>query len=98
VKKLFLGAILAGVCFFIYKSMTIFVLPPMEPIYQGATIVMWKDSNLGFLASPDSVCQKQLATNSLVCRGGVMAIYSDREDVLFTLPYLQPLHWLSSVN
>lgn len=97
-KKLIIGFVMAGVLFLTYKSTTIFILPPMEPVSKGATIVMWKDSNLGFLASPDSICVKQFNTNSLVCRGGVMTIYANKDDVLLKLPYMQPLHWLSTFN
>lgn len=87
---------LAVFVFLAYKSVTIFVMPPVEPLTKGATLVMKKNRDLGFLVSPDSVCSKQHLTSNAVCRGAVMARYSkEKENILFQLPYMQPLHWLS---
>lgn len=95
-KKLIIGLVVAA--FLGYKSMTIFVMPPIEPVSKGATYIMWKDKDLGFLASPDSVCAKETRTPKMICRGAIMGKYADERGVIVKLPYLQPLHWLSSGN
>lgn len=82
--------------YFMSRFVTIFIMPPTAPVTEGATRIMWKNEQLGFLATPTSIC-KDKPVNQTLCQGGVMAYYRDNDDNIMTLPYFQPLHWLASV-
>lgn len=101
IKTMLRILLLALVAFslFAYFKLSFLVLPPVEPVSKGKTLVMWQDDKLGLLASPDSLCMTSSGSVNTVCRGTVILSYSQSdENVITELPYIQILQVLSTVG
>lgn len=92
----FLAIIFASLVF-VYASISFFAVQPIGAIPDGATFVMWKKGQMNTFESPDGMCIKLTGGVSLLCRSIMLKTATDKNTVLFRLPYIKSIY-LKSTN
>ena len=88
-RKVIAAVVLLGTGAFVYTQLTIFAIPPIGALPQGATLVLWRgDANLEFIDSPDGFCVRHNDRVNLLCRGVVLVAIEEHTERLVRLPYM----------
>jgi hypothetical protein len=93
--RLTLLAITILVVVAVCSQITLFVVPPIGAVPEGRTIVMRRLHSMGFVDSPDAMCERLQEGVSLLCRGIVIGVVLEKATVLMRLPFSQ---WLYEVS
>lgn len=80
----------------ISQSVSIFVVQPIGAVPNGVTVIISKVDNVGFVDSPDAICERRLGGVSLMCRGMVAARVAGQATIFARLPYSDWLYRYST--
>lgn len=78
------------------QFVTIFVVPPIDALPQGRTIVITRLNTMKFIDSADAWCERYIGGVSLLCREAVMAQVVNQTTILMRLPYSSILYEIST--
>jgi hypothetical protein len=82
---------------FACSRISLFVIPPIGVIPDGATLVLWKGEKMKFIDSMDAACKRERGGVTLICRGAVMTTLAENDDKrIATLPYSRTLYLWST--
>jgi len=89
-------AILIATSIVIYTQLTIFVVPPVESLPDGMTIVFPRLCKTSFIDSPDAMCERNAGQVSLLCRGTTVGAVAAKARIVARLPYSETLYRIST--
>lgn len=88
-------------CVAIVTQFTIFVIPPIGAIPEGATLILFRYGrneageivriSTDFIDSADALCRRRMGYVNLLCRGMALGIVGQGSTVVLRLPYLAAL-------
>lgn len=81
---------------FVGTQLTLFVVQPIGAVPEGRTLLMWRTSKLRFIDSADAVCEREMGSVNLLCRGAVLAGIANSKAILARLPYSETLYLVST--
>lgn len=87
---------LAALAIIIYTQITIFVIPPIGALPNGATLIIPRLNKTEFIDSPDAMCQRIQGGVNLLCRAGVLGAVGQNATILARLPYSSVLYGIST--
>lgn len=79
-----------------YTQLTIFVVQPIGAVPEGRTIVMRRTGNLQFIDSADAVCEREMRSVSLLCRGAILGSIAGSNKIIVRLPYSEALYSMTT--
>ena len=79
-----------------YTQITLFVVQPIGAVPEGRTLVMLRLNKTEFIDSADAMCEREMGSVSLLCRGMMMAAVANKGTILFRLPYSEFLYSIST--
>jgi hypothetical protein len=89
-------AILIATFIVIYTQLTIFVVPPIENLPGGMTIVFPRLSETNFIDSPDAMCERNAGQISLRCRVTTLGAVAAKARIVARMPYSVTLYRMST--
>lgn len=84
---LIVAGVAIALCLLATQFLTLFVVPPIGAVPQGATVLMWRRGQMQFVDSADALCDRVMGGVSLLCRGMAMGAVAKDNTVLLRLPY-----------
>jgi hypothetical protein len=69
-----------------YWTMGFYSIQPIGAMPDGATVIVWRNSDEPFFNSPDALCLERMEGVSLLCRGMAMA-QAPKDRIVLRLPY-----------
>ena len=94
-KKLIAGLVIVALLALLSTQMTIFVVQPIGAIPEGRTLIVRRLPGARFVESADSICDREQGGVSLLCRGSILAAYSQGR-IYARLPYMDWLYLWST--
>lgn len=79
-----------------YFSLTVFVIQPIGALPEGKTIVIGRVGKTRFVDSADAICERQMGSVSLLCRGMMMGNILEEATIYLRLPYSETLYLWST--
>ena len=76
-----LGLVIIGLL--IYTQLTIFIMQPIGAVPEGRTVVMLRLNKTKFIDSADALCEREMGSVNLLCRGMAMASVAENANILF---------------
>lgn len=73
--------------YFCYNYITIFSIPPIGALPEGATIVIWKDERMEFLDSAEWMCLRIEEDSSNICQFKYLSMVMQGPDPILKLSY-----------
>jgi hypothetical protein len=91
-----LGIFLTLILFiFIFTQFTIFIIPPIDALPKGKTILIFRLSSGKFIDSPDAMCKRVEGSLNSLCRLAVVNAVLKKSKILVKLPYSKILYRIS---
>jgi len=90
-----LGVGLIAIAFLaVYSFTCLFVIPPIDKMPQGMTVLTWRGTGMNFIDSPDAICVRMGQTNDMaLCRGlTILAVGRNVNSLFIRLPYFEGLY------
>lgn len=69
------------------SQITFFVVQPIGAVPEGRTLVILRMNKTKFIDSADAMCEREMGSVSLLCRGMMMAAIANKGTILVRLPY-----------
>ena len=79
-----------------YTQLTLFVVQPIGAVPKGKTIVILRLNKTKFIDSADAMCEREMGSVSLLCRGMMLGVIGDKSTILLRLPYSETLYSIST--
>lgn len=80
------GLLVVATAAFVYAKLGFYSIQPIGAVPEGATVIVWRESDEPFFNSADGMCLRRTGSVSLMCR--MMAIGAAPKDrILLRLPY-----------
>ena len=89
-------AILIATFIVMYTQLTIIVVPPIESLPGGMTIVLPRLSKTNFIDSPDAMCARNAGQVSLLCRATTLGAVAAKARIVARMPYDETLYRIST--
>ena len=64
-------------------QLTIFVVQPMGIVAEGKTLVMLRMDKTQFIDSADAMCEREVGSVNLLCRGALMGAVTSKGTVSY---------------
>lgn len=78
------------------SQITFFVVQPIGAVPEGRTLVILRMNKTKFIDSADAMCEREMGSVSLLCRGMMMAAIANKGTMLVRLPYSDFLYKIST--
>ncbi len=78
------------------SQITFFVVQPIGAVPEGRTLVILRMNKTKFIDSADAMCEREMGSVSLLCRGMMMAAIANKGTILVRLPYSDLLYKIST--
>ena len=78
------------------SQITFFVVQPIGAVPEGRTLVILRMNKTKFIDSADAMCEREMGSVSLLCRGMMMAAIANKGTILVRLPYSDFLYKIST--
>ena len=78
------------------SQITFFVVQPIGAVPEGRTFVILRMNKTKFIDSADAMCEREMGSVSLLCRGMMMAGIANKGTILVRLPYSDFLYKIST--
>lgn len=78
------------------SQITFFVVQPIGTVPEGRTLVILRMNKTKFIDSADAMCEREMGSVSLLCRGMMMAAIANKGTILVRLPYSDFLYKIST--
>ncbi len=78
------------------SQITFFVVQPIGAVLEGRTLVILRMNKTKFIDSADAMCEREMGSVSLLCRGMMMAAIANKGTILVRLPYSDFLYKIST--
>lgn len=78
------------------SQITFFVVQPIGAVPEGRTLVILRMNKTKFIDSADAMCEREVGSVSLLCRGMMMAAIANKGTILVRLPYSDFLYKIST--
>ena len=86
------AVIVIAAAIFAYFSLTVFVIQPLGALPEGKTLITARVGKSRFLDSADAICQREMGSVNLLCRGMMMGKFLEETTVYLRLPYSETLY------
>ncbi len=77
-------------------QLTFFIIQPIGAVPKGKTIVMLRLNKTKLVDSADAMCEREIHSVNLLCRGMMMGAVLDKATILVKLPYSETLYNIST--
>lgn len=84
--KFISGIVVMAAAAFAYAKLGLYSVQPIGAIPEGATAIVWRESDEPFFNSADGMCLRRTGSVSLMCRMMAMGA-APKDRVLLRLPY-----------
>jgi hypothetical protein len=84
--KLIAGVVVMAAAAFAYAKLGLYSIQPIGAIPEGATAIVWRESDEPFFNSADGMCLRRTGSVSLMCRMMAMGA-APKDRILLRLPY-----------
>lgn len=84
--KLVTGIVVMAAAAFAYAKLGFYSIQPIGAIPEGATAIVWRESDEPFFNSADGMCLRRTGSVSLMCRMMAMGA-APKDRILLRLPY-----------
>ena len=88
--KLVTGIFVIAAAAFAYAKLGFYSIQPIGAVPEGATVILWRESDEPFFNSADGMCLRRTGSVSLMCRMMAMGA-SPKDRILLRLPYQRSL-------
>ena len=78
------------------QFITVMIIAPIGAVPEGRTVIITRLTNMKFIDSSDSICQRLQGGVSLLCRGVVLGQVLKESTILLKLPYSKFLYRIST--
>ena len=78
------------------SQITFLVVQPIGAVPEGRTLVILRMNKTKFIDSADAMCEREMGSVSLLCRGMMMAAIANKGTILVRLPYSDFLYKIST--
>lgn len=84
--KLIAGVVVMAAAAFAYAKLGLYSIQPIGAVPEGATAIVWRESDEPFFNSADGMCLRRTGSVSLMCRMMAMGA-APKDRILLRLPY-----------
>lgn len=95
-KKVIILVSVAILMIVFLSQITFFVVQPIGAVPEGRTLVILRMNKTKFIDSADAMCEREMGSVSLLCRGMMMAAIANKGTILVRLPYSDFLYKIST--
>jgi hypothetical protein len=78
------------------SQITFFVIQPIGAVPDGRTLIILRMNKTKLFDSADAMCEREMGSVSLLCRGMMMGPIGEKGTILARLPYSEFLYNIST--